>query len=138
MLEKVTRQEVLAHVQAGLITVSSGNGAPNISGSSVNAFDVRARGPTAGPSVRGTTRKTRSTSLDNAHLGHHGLANHNVSTSNADQTFAGSHDEEARSKRRKVDGTMTSIDRPAETLHMPMRGNLHLDEMGMDPSLLEQ
>jgi hypothetical protein len=137
VLEKVTRQEVLAHVQAGLITIPSGNGAPSVSGSTVNAFDARARGATSGPSARGSTRKTRSTSLDVSQFGHQGHSEPNALIHNVDQTLANSHEEEARRKRRRVGAATTGIDRSTESLHMSMRGDLHLD-MGMDPSLLEQ
>ncbi|KAJ9125052.1 hypothetical protein QFC22_000005 [Naganishia vaughanmartiniae] len=104
VLEKVTRQEVLAHVQAGLITVSSANGAPNVSGSSVDAFDARARGSTSGPPARGTTRKTRSMSLDNSHFGLPGHTIHNTVGSNAHETLVDIHEEEARRKRRRIEG----------------------------------
>ncbi|KAJ9092752.1 hypothetical protein QFC19_008604 [Naganishia cerealis] len=133
VLEKVTRQEVLAHVQAGLITVPSGNGSINVSGPSVSAFGARARGgTTAGAIPREPTKRNGSEAPN--HSQHH-VEDHDTLDSVDDHALADIREEDGRRKRRRLREEGTSIDQPTEDLHLPLRSDLH-SGIAMDPSLL--
>lgn len=117
MLEKVRRQELLANVQAGLITIPSGNGAVN--GGDGSMGSMSALGDRASKGVAETKPPTKTNRPKEQKRGLHDTPNDGLKLEEQGER------KKKRRKKNSSNGALTTAENAQK--HIPMSPTLALD-----------